>query len=172
MSAIVLANTFNSVLGLVSTSASASTLYSALPTVLAEHQLMPRSSQRQKSFLVSSALLYQLSLPSLLLRCQPACPLILSFHIAQRVAWIFGLNLNKSVMQCVMHCVSHHLLSRQNNLASVGCLHVEYRVQKCVHFHFAVFVTKCLGLHLLLTYNQEPRPVSLPLYHSVSRTVS
>lgn len=114
----------------------------------------------------------QLSLPSLLLGCQPACPLILSFHIAQRVAWIFGLNLNKSVMQCVIHCLSHHLLSRQNHLASVGCLHVEYRVQKYVHFHFAVFVTKCLGLHLLLTYNQEPRPVSLPLYHSVSRTVS
>ena len=172
MSAIFLAKTYDIMSGSLSSSPSASTSPIVSPAILVswplqawrpEFKLVMRSSHPSVS--------RQLSRPSLLLGCQPACPLILSFHIAQRVAWIFGLNLCKSVMQRVMHCLPHPLLSRENYLASVGCLRVEYRVQQCVHFHFAVFVTKCLGFHLLLTCNQEPRPVSRPSYHSVSYSV-
>ena len=51
------------------------------------------------------------------------------------------------------------------------CFRVEKRVQQCLDFHIALFVTKCLGLHLLLARYPAPRPLSRLLHYSASRTV-
>ena len=50
-------------------------------------------------------------------------------------------------------------------------LRVDQRVQQCLNFHFALFVTRCLGLDLWILCHLAPRPVSRPSYYLVSATV-
>ena len=50
-------------------------------------------------------------------------------------------------------------------------LRVDQLIQQCLDFHFVLFVSKCLGVYLLLPGHSARRPGSLSSYHSVSRTV-
>ena len=50
-------------------------------------------------------------------------------------------------------------------------LRVDQLIQQCLDFHFVLFVSKCLGVYLLLPGHSARRPGSLFSYHTVSRTV-
>ena len=50
-------------------------------------------------------------------------------------------------------------------------LRVAQLIQQCLDFPFVLFVSKCLGVYLLLPGHSVRRPGSLPSYHLVARTV-
>ena len=67
---------------------------------------------------------------------------------------------------------SHHPPSRQNYSASIAACVSTNAFNIAIPFTLPSFVTKCLGLHLLLTCHPAPRPVFRLSYHLVSHTVS
>ena len=51
-------------------------------------------------------------------------------------------------------------------------LRVDKRIQQRFDFHFALFVTKCLGVHLLVACYAVPRPVPRASHRSLCRFFS
>ena len=51
-------------------------------------------------------------------------------------------------------------------------LRVDKRIQKRFDFHFALFVSKCLGVHLLVAFYALSRPVPRPSHRSLCRFFS